>query len=321
VALIGYGNSAVDAGTAPSHPPAPGGPTWPCGRCVGDFRWHVGHDCESRGDLPRLTVWRVRESMRDGRRTRLRRNELRTLLLQEGRSLLHEEGFGSGPGNLTFKRVFDRLELTSGIRLTNASVIKRVWPNLADYQADVLVAMAEEMQMPEAAGAVLAIGSLIPTLDLSTPETRALAVRTLCRIGGGANTVALSNSDVWSLWVNLLAMATEPSGPGPRQRVMTAFKVGHQNVDDFWSATYASLMKAVGLRLRDPWTVRQFTMAVTALSEGCSLRNRVDERVEVFVRPTGPDGEDEEWTLFSIGLEGLVNHFLEPDPAFEAPPT
>ena len=38
--------------------------------------------------------------------------------------------------------------------------------------------------------------------------------------------------------------------------------------------------------------------------------------MEIFIRPTGPNREDEEWTLFAIGLEGLVNHFLEPDPDF-----
>jgi len=255
--------------------------------------------------------------MGEGQRTRLSRDELRTLLLQEGRSLLHDEGFGSGPGNLTFKKVFDRLEGSTGIRLTNASVIKRVWRDQADYQADVLVAIAEESQMPEAAGAVLEIGSMFASLDLSTDETRARAVQVLCRIGGGANSVALSNSDVWSLWINLLAMATEPSESGPRQRVLPAFRDGYQNVYDFWSTTYAGLMEVLGLRLRAPWTLRQFTMAVTALSEGCSMRNRIDEQVEMFVRPTGPNGEDEEWTLFSIGLEGLVNHFLEPDPDYE----
>ncbi len=257
--------------------------------------------------------------MSGGQRTRLSRDELRTLLLQEGRSLLHEEGFGSGPGNLTFKKVFDRLERTTGIRLTNASVIKRVWMNQADYQADVLVAIAEDSQMPEAAGAVLAIGSLFSGLDLSTAETRARAVQALCRVGGGANSVALSSSDVWSLWVNLLAMATEPSDSGPRQRVLSAFRAGYQNVYDFWSTTYEALIEVLGLRFREPWTLRQFTMAVTALSEGCSMRSHIDERVEVFVRPTGPNGEDEEWTLFSIGLEGLVDHFLEPDPEYEAP--
>jgi hypothetical protein len=70
----------------------------------------------------------------------------------------------------------------------------------------------------------------------------------------------------------------------------------------------------LGLRLRRPWTIRQFTMAVTAYSEGCSLRRRIDGRVEGIVRATGPNGEDQEWTLFGVGLEALVHQFYEPDP-------
>lgn len=258
-------------------------------------------------------------AMGNGRRTRMSRDELRALLVEEGRSLLHEDGFGSGPGNLTFKKVFDRVESGTGIHLTNASVINRVWRNLADFQADVLVSIAEDSQLPEAAGAVDAIASALSGLDLASPESRAFAVRALCRIGGGANTVALSASDTWSLWVNLLAMATEASEDGPRQRLLSAFRDGYQNVDDFWSSTYSGLIDLLGLRLREPWTLRHFTMAVTAYSEGCSMRNRIDDRVEFFNRPTGPNGDDEEWTLFAIGLEGLVDHFLEPDPDYRPP--
>jgi len=32
------------------------------------------------------------------------------------------------------------------------------------------------------------------------------------------------------------------------------------------------------------------------------------------MRPTGPNGEPQEWNLFSIGLEGLVWQFIEPIP-------
>jgi len=37
-------------------------------------------------------------------------------------------------------------------------------------------------------------------------------------------------------------------------------------------------------------------------------------------RPTGPEGEEQEWTLFAAGLEAIVLQFFEPDPAFSLPP-
>jgi hypothetical protein len=39
-----------------------------------------------------------------------------------------------------------------------------------------------------------------------------------------------------------------------------------------------------------------------------------------MIRPTGPDGEDQEWTLFAVGLEALVNQFLELNTEFAPTP-
>jgi hypothetical protein len=36
----------------------------------------------------------------------------------------------------------------------------------------------------------------------------------------------------------------------------------------------------------------------------------------MMIRPTGPNEEDQEWSLFAVGLEALVHQFLEPDPEF-----
>ena len=64
--------------------------------------------------------------MANQRTRRQTREELRSTLLEAGRQILLEEGLESGSRNLTFKRVFDRVERTTGTRLTNASVIKRI---------------------------------------------------------------------------------------------------------------------------------------------------------------------------------------------------
>lgn len=115
-----------------------------------------------------------------------------------------EEGLDAGSGNLTFKRVFERVEERTGTRITNASVTNRVWENQADFQADVLVSIARDEARPEVGGAVTAIAGLLG--DLVT-------------------------------------------------------------------------------------------------------------------RPTGPDGQEQEWSLFAVGLEGLIQQFFEPDPALSPAPT
>src|ERR1700683_355759 len=72
------------------------------------------------------------------KQSRRSRAELRDMLLEVGRSVLQKEGLAA----LTFKTVFDRLNERRGVRLTNGSVIGRVWRDQADFRADVLVAVA-----------------------------------------------------------------------------------------------------------------------------------------------------------------------------------
>jgi hypothetical protein len=36
-------------------------------------------------------------------------------------------------------------------------------------------------------------------------------------------------------------------------------------------------------------------------------------------RPTGPDGEIQEWTLLGLGLDALVDRYVEPVPGWVPP--
>ena len=55
-------------------------------------------------------------------------------------------------------------------------------------------------------------------------------------------------------------------------------------------------------------------MLAISLTEGFSIWDRVDPTMTRHIlRPTGPNGEKQEWTLFSLGLEGLVWQFAELD--------
>lgn len=253
------------------------------------------------------------------RQPRRSKEELRRTLLEEGRQILVEEGLDSGSSNLTFKRVFERVEMKTGVRITNASVIRRVWDNQSEFQADVLVAIAQDEARQEVGGAVDAIAAELNHLDLSTPETRGKALREVCRIGGNASSAAIAKSTNWPLWITVIAMATATTTPEQQRRIKSALMDGYQSVAEFWNKNYASLMEILGLRIRSPWTMSQFTMAVTAYSEGCSLRQRTTDDLEVIARPTGRQGKDQEWTLFAVGLEALVHQFFEPDPDFRPP--
>ena len=66
-------------------------------------------------------------------------------------------------------------------------------------------------------------------------------------------------------------------------------------------------------------TMRQFTDAALAWSEGQSIRQRVSGKFVRLTLPTGPEDEMQEWTLFGVGIEALVRQFFEPDPSFTPP--
>jgi hypothetical protein len=254
------------------------------------------------------------------------REDLRRLLVQSGRTILIEEGLGIGTETLTFKRVFDRVEADTGLRLSNASVIRRVWENLADYRADVLATIAAEDGLGEYDRTIQALAPIVAELDLSTPEARERSLREVFRRGGAVNILALLESPNWSLWIGVWAMAmTDALEGGERplrhhERIRASLLEGYEGFTQLWEGAYTRLAAILGVRIRPPLTVRQFAVAVGALAEGCSLRQRLDPKMQGILRPTGPEGEEQEWTLFGIGMDALQQLFFEPDPEW-SPPT
>ena len=251
------------------------------------------------------------------------RDELRALMLEMGRLIVIEDGIGFGIETLSFKRVFERIDAETGVKLSNASIIRRVWDNQADYQADVLATIAGQDALGEFDETIRALAPLLDSLDLSTPEARSRSLREVCRVGGSANSFMLLESPNWSMWIAVWAMATADNVASQQtkyqQRIRAALLEGYEGFTTLWEGGYAALAALMGMRVQAPLTLRQLSVAVGALAEGCSLRQHVDPHLGMILRPTGPNGEDQEWTLFAIGLEGLLMHFLEPDPNWSPP--
>ncbi len=254
------------------------------------------------------------------RRPRRTKEDLRSLLLDAAQTILREEGLGVGTDGLTFKRVFDRVEQDTGLRLTNASVIRRVWENQAEYHTDVLIDILNNddntEEFNDTFGAVI---PLLAELDLSTPSRRWDALREVCRVGGAANIHALRSSNTWSLWIGIWALATAGEINEHKRKIQSALLEGYESVAEMYLQTYRALAEFLGVRLRDGLTLRQLTVSVGALAEGCALRHRVDSDMDGIMLPTGPDGQIQEWTLFGLGLESLALRYLELDPDWEPP--
>jgi hypothetical protein len=252
--------------------------------------------------------------------TRRSRDELRELLISAGVELLVEEGLGTGAGHLTFKRVFEWLEQTTGVRVTNASVIGRIWTNQSEYQTEVLVAIASSDGSEVLESAFRALQPSLARFDRRTIEGRWGSLREMARVGGSAHIALLSGSKRWQRWVGVWALVMAGTGPdttagGP---VADALREGYEVVTRRFELAYSRMLSSFGFRLRQPFTLRQLTLSTGALAEGCVLRFGVDEAsTKDIVRPTGPNGEDQDWTLFSVGIEALLRAFVEIDPDWD----
>ena len=118
-------------------------------------------------------------------KTRRSRAELRKIVLDAGQDLLLSEGLGSGAEHLSFKRVLSYVEATQGIRITNASIIGRVWENQEEFQVDVVRAIVEKqgnLEVEEAGGA---LDEVFLRLDTSTLEMRRASLAELIRVTCG----------------------------------------------------------------------------------------------------------------------------------------
>jgi hypothetical protein len=251
------------------------------------------------------------------RRVRHSREELRALLIDAGRAILREEGLGSGAERLTFKKAFERVQAEAGIRLTNASVIRRLWLNQAEFQAEVLAAIALEENEGEIDRTLEAVVPILKCADLSSPQHREQTMRELCRVGGAANTEAVPASSNWPLWISVWSVAAGGEELEYRKKIEAALVAGYENFSERIEEGYRAMTSFLGFRVRPPLTFHHFSVAADSLGQGFGLRCHVDSSsTDVVLRPTGPDGGLQEWTPFAIAFEALVRHFFEIDPTW-----
>jgi hypothetical protein len=161
--------------------------------------------------------------------------------------------------------------------------------------------------------------SMLKDFDMTSPESRRLALREVCRVEGNASSTAIDQSSNWQLWIGVIAMATSTAAPEIQTRIRVALADEYQSVTRYWSKNFIALANLLGFRIRHPWTMDHFSTAAIAYAEGCALRQLASCEVEMVILQTGPNGEDQEWSPYATGMEALVNHYLEPDTEFRPP--
>jgi len=229
--------------------------------------------------------------------------------------MLRDQGLGNGAEALTFKKVFERVEEESGIRVTNASVIRRVWKNQADFQADVLMTIALDDHHHLVELGLGAVKPILDNVDVRSPTSREETMRELCRVVGGVNARAVRQPSDWPLWIGVWALAASGQPLDYRQRIESALFTGLDKFMEQVVEAYSAMADLLGFRLRAPFSLRQFAVAADSLGQGYGLHERVDGSIaEEIELATGPGGRLQTWTLFAVAFECLVQRFFEIDP-------
>lgn len=240
-------------------------------------------------------------------------------MVDAGLAILAEDGLRIG-ADLTFKRVFERVEADTGVRLTNASVIRRVWKDQAEFQSEIL---ARVVAATNETGQLLAVhdavGPLLESFDVSTPEARWAGVVEFARLGGAVAIDSRVGTRDWEQWVGVWVVTVTNPENKRDTTLRRALAEGLRDTGAAWDGLLERSHRLLGVRLREGLTLRQLTESTGAMAAGFSLRQASWDEPQVFERPTGPGGSLQEWTLLGIGLEALAMQYLEIDPDWQPP--
>jgi hypothetical protein len=235
-------------------------------------------------------------------------------MLAAGLEILRQDGLGTGAEHLTFKRVFEQVAATSGVRVTNASVIGRIWRSQSEFQSSVLAVVASEEVTDQERIVMAATVEFVATVDRSTVESRRAALHELMRIAAEANLVSGTISRGWATVIGVWALASGSRGSPSTDPIYESLRASYAAIEERGIAATEALLAFLGMRPRPPFETRHFTTACTALVEGCALRDRADAGIRGIEMETGPGGSTQAWTVLGIGMEALAEQFFEFDP-------
>ena len=123
-----------------------------------------------------------------------------------------------------------------------------------------------------------------------------------------------------SRWIAVWALTALGAESESRNRIESALQQSYLSVTEHLDSIYQLVLDLLGYRLRHGLTMRQFTISAEALTEGLLLREQVNaEHFDGIKRPTSIGGEEQEWTLLGVTVDGLAEAFFELDPDWVPP--
>ena len=241
-------------------------------------------------------------------------------MLAAGREVLLSDGLGSGAEHLSFKRVLGHIADTQGIRITNASVIGRVWESQEAFQLDVIRSVVDQQVEDEVEVVSETLAEALGRVDVSSPAMRRASLAELIRVTCDEYMQAASTSAA-SIQMALVTYVAASEMVGGDSSIIESFRATEDRLTLRYIELYEVGLAYVGWRIRPGLSIRDAALALSAFAEGVLLRQIVEpEAFHPILRVRELDGREVEWSLFAIGMDKLVDFFTEPDPDWTGGP-
>ncbi len=250
--------------------------------------------------------------MAEPRRTRGRPpkypvDEVRDRLMNSAKSALRENGLSFGVDVATLEGSIEEAEVPRGIsyRTWRAAAVQDESPQDA-FRHAAIADLARNAQ-----------DDWLPTCRTFIREQIAAHQRgetnlqqILRQIGVFGHELVNDTLEIRLVQAFRATAATQTNTPAA---VIQALHDGKEKIITEYTELVQQLADEVDVQLRDGREARDFTEAFFAVTQG--IMQQVDGLPPRQVpRPTGPNGETEQWTLAGISIEALVRQFFDWSP-------
>ncbi len=232
-------------------------------------------------------------------------------MLEAGQKLLVRHGLDSGLGLITLNAAI----VESGVPRASAyRVFDRddLDPQVA-FRTDLLITYIESDPLARRRAAAQAItDDVLDALQTDDPIALANALRESIRLGFAGNVVSLVDDPDWRIigpsWATTALTDWAP------EKLVEAHREGDLASVRYFVPLYQQVSAACGLLLRPELDWTTFALLANSTAASATFYVKYHPELRSIVRPTGPGGEDRQWSHAAVLVEGLAMTSFIPDP-------